>query len=354
MALNIPIGAKIDQNKWNTEWNKFKTQVAQYNKVTIPIKINGQDFQKVVETYKTLKGEVAQVTTILNQNNQVVRNGASTLTRSSEATKDLNGQLQQQKESLKVVTTETKKYSDANGRLVTETKKFNSAGQQVGQTITKIVDDQTKLGKSTQDTANIFERFTKALGKMIVMRATNALINLFSRSVREAVEVVKQFDEAIVEFQKVSDLSGQALENYTQRLGDLGSEVARTRTEMVQASTEFVKSGFSEEQSAQLAKVSEMYRNIADEAMESGESASFIISQMKAFGNETTAFAQHTIDAVNNVSNNMAVSSSDISQALTKTSSAMASLGNTYEETIALVASGSEILTHQSSKVARG
>ena len=354
MALNIPIGAKINQTQWRKEWKKFQSQVTQYSKVVIPIKVNGQDVQKVVQTYKTLNGEIAQTTSMLNKNGNAIGIGRTKLTKYSSSLKDANGLLQQQQESLRVVTTETKKYSDANGRLVTETKKFNSAGQQVGQTITKIVDDQTKLGKSTQDTANIFERFTKALGKMIVMRATNALINLFSRSVREAVEVVKQFDEAIVEFQKVSDLSGQALENYTQRLGDLGSEVARTRTEMVQASTEFVKSGFSEEQSAQLAKVSEMYRNIADEAMESGESASFIISQMKAFGNETTAFAQHTIDAVNNVSNNMAVSSSDISQALTKTSSAMASLGNTYEETIALVASGSEILTHQSSKVARG
>ena len=40
-----------------------------------------------------------------------------------------------------------------------------------------------------------------------------------------------------------------------------------------------------------------MYRNIADEAISSGESASFIISQMTAFdiGAES---AQHIIDAV--------------------------------------------------------
>jgi TP901 family phage tail tape measure protein len=50
----------------------------------------------------------------------------------------------------------------------------------------------------------------------------------------------------------------------------------------------------------------------------------------------------------------MAVSSSDISNALTKTSSAMATLGNSFEETIAMVASGAEIMTGQSSKVARG
>ena len=79
-----------------------------------------------------------------------------------------------------------------------------------------------------------------------------------------------------------------------------------------------------------------------------------VISQMKAFSNDTETFALHTINAINNVSNNMAVSSSDISTALSKTSSAMGALGNTYEQTIALVTSGTEIMQGQASKVARG
>lgn len=75
---------------------------------------------------------------------------------------------------------------------------------------------------------------------------------------------------------------------------------------------------------------------------------------MKAFGDETTTFAEHTINAVNNVSNHMAVSSSDITTALTKTSSAMSVLGNDYNQTIALVTAGAEQMQGQSSKVARG
>ena len=124
--------------------------------------------------------------------------------------------------------------------------------------------------------------------------------------------------------------------------------------EMVASATEFVKSGYSEEDSAKLAQTAELYRNIADSEISSAESANFIISQMKAFGDETEEFATHTVDAVNEVSNHMAVSSSDISNALSKTSSAMGALGNSYEETIALVTAGAEIMQGQSSKVARG
>lgn len=123
---------------------------------------------------------------------------------------------------------------------------------------------------------------------------------------------------------------------------------------MVNSATEMKKSGFSDEQSAELAKVSEMYRNTADVMISSAQSAGFIISQMKAFGNETTEFAQHTIDAVNNVADNMSVSSSDISEGLTKTSSALGALGNNFEQSMAMVAGATEVLHGQASKVARG
>jgi Phage-related minor tail protein. len=123
---------------------------------------------------------------------------------------------------------------------------------------------------------------------------------------------------------------------------------------MIQSATEFKKSGYSDEDSAVLARIAEEYKNIADAELTSSESAGFIISQMKAYGDETEKFAQHTIDAVNNISNNMAVSSSDVSEGLTKSAAGMSALGNTFEETASLVASGSEIMTNQASRVSRG
>jgi uncharacterized coiled-coil protein SlyX len=185
-------------------------------------------------------------------------------------------------------------------------------------------------------------------------RAVTLAINEIIQAFQEAINIVKEFDDAVTEFKKVSDLSGESLDNYTKKLGELGETVARTRAEMVASATEFTKSGYDEDMSANLAQTAELYRNIADAELSSAESANFIISQMKAFGNETEEFATHTVDAVNEVSNNMAVSSSDISTALSKTASAMGALGNNYDETIGLVTAGSEIMQNQSSKVARG
>lgn len=49
-----------------------------------------------------------------------------------------------------------------------------------------------------------------------------------------------------------------------------------------------------------LGQIASMYQNVADEAISAGDSASFIISQMAAFGVEADN-AMHIIDAVNEV-----------------------------------------------------
>lgn len=69
---------------------------------------------------------------------------------------------------------------------------------------------------------------------------------------------------------------------------------------MVEAATEFKKSGYSDDDAAQLALVAQMYRNVADEQLDAGTAANFIVSQMKAF-NLTAEDSQHIIDAVNEV-----------------------------------------------------
>lgn len=54
------------------------------------------------------------------------------------------------------------------------------------------------------------------------------------------------------------------------------------------------------------------------------------------------------------MSNNFAVSSTDIASALTKQSASLAAYGNDINQAIALVTSGTEIMTGQAGKVARG
>lgn len=167
------------------------------------------------------------------------------------------------------------------------------------------------------------------------------------------IDSVFELNSAQIELAKVTDLSGSAMDKYTAQAASLGKEVAKSASEVLSAAGEFAKSGYSEQDALTLSKVALLYTNIADTEVDAAESASMIISQLKAFNIEAEN-SEHVIDAINQVANNFAVGTNDLSTALSKTSSAMSVLGNSFEETIGLVAAGTEIMQGQATKVARG
>ena len=115
---------------------------------------------------------------------------------------------------------------------------------------------------------------------------------------------------------------------------------------------EFRKSGFTDEDSAKLASIAEKYRNIADEEISAGDSASFIIAQMKAFNIEADQ-AEHIIDSVNEVANNFSVSSADLAKNLGNMSEIMAINNVSMEQQIGMLTGVTEI-TRNASSASRG
>ena len=122
---------------------------------------------------------------------------------------------------------------------------------------------------------------------------------------------------------------------------------------MVSAASMFRKSGFNDSDAAILAKVAASYQNVADTAVSAEDAAASIVSQIRAFG-EDASFATHVIDAYNEVANNFSVGTNDLSKAMEIAASGMATYGNSFEQVIGLVTSGTEIMQGRSSQVARG
>ena len=114
---------------------------------------------------------------------------------------------------------------------------------------------------------------------------------------------------------------------------------------------EFRKNGFNDSDAATLAKTATVFQNVSDEAISAGESASFIISQMIAFGIEAEN-AQSIIDKVNETANKFSVSSGDLSKALGIVASTSSAMGNSIDQTLGVVTAITE-QTRNASKSAR-
>ena len=120
---------------------------------------------------------------------------------------------------------------------------------------------------------------------------------------------------------------------------------------MLEASTEFRKNGFNDQDAATLGTLAAQFQNVSDEAITAGDSASFIISQMIAFGVEADN-ASSIIDSVNEVANQFSVSSGDLSKALGNVASTAGAMGNSMEETLGMVTAITE-QTRNASKASR-
>ena len=207
-------------------------------------------------------------------------------------------------------------------------------------------DTSTSAEKTSQSIGDIFTKVSKFGGVTLV-------INELRQSLMEGVDAVRELDAAVTEYKKVSDLTDEGMKSFVSTAREMGLEVGKSATEFIEAGTQFKKMGYSDQESLQLGKVATMFQNIADTAISAGDSASFVNSQMKAF-NMTAEDAQHIIDVTNEVANNMAVGTNDLAKGLTVAGAGLSVLGNDFEQSIALITSGTEILTGRSAQVARG
>lgn len=237
-------------------------------------------------------------------------------------------------------------------QLKVDSQKVSKADKQL-----KSFNDTAKEGQKQADKWNY--SWSKAFQSFTTYMSVTTVFYQVIHTIKDMISEVTDLDGALVELKKVTDLEGESLQKFTKEAYAAGANVAKTGTEMVEAATSFAKAGYNEDQILQLGEVAAMYTNIADEAISSADAADFIIAQLKAFNlesddlNKTLENSYHIIDAVNEVSNNFAVSSSDIATNLGKASSVMANAGNSMEQMIGLMTAGTEV-TRNASKVANG
>jgi chromosome segregation ATPase len=303
---------RTEVNQYKTALGGLVTVTSTYNAQTNElisknreVTTNLQEQTKELEKEKQLK---QQLTTTTREHEQIIQ-------REGESYKAVVKTIQEETHDMGTLTTTITTYKNKLGETVVETQKLDSNGKAVAQTTRTITKELNNAGnnankasngvKNLGDSAeranygvrNLGWSLSDAFSRLANFYLASLPLRALQNGISNAVETVKEFDSALIEFRKVSDLAGESLTRYVAKLAEMGEITGSTMQAMVEASTEFRKSGFTDEDSAKLAVIAEKYRNIADEEISAGESASFIIAQMKAFNIEAGQ-AEHIIDAV--------------------------------------------------------
>lgn len=216
------------------------------------------------------------------------------------------------------------------------------------QTIKPMVDTTT-----ITQTESVMKRLTSSFGELLKLRAGYSVISLFTSAIGQAKQSIIEFDSALTEYNKVTQLSSDGMEKQISKLKGYAKEVGRTTAEMIQGTTGWKKAGFTDEDASILSKVTALYQNTADEVMSTSQATDILTSIIKAYNIQASDSIQVT-DKINKVSADFAVSSGDIGNGLKVASASMSTMGNSLDQTTALLTAGTTIFQHQSSQVARG
>lgn len=169
--------------------------------------------------------------------------------------------------------------------------------------------------------------------------------------VKDMISAVVELDNAMVELNKVFDASKSQLNDVKKQAFEMATSLGSTGTEVIKATTEFKRMGYSIEQSLDLARVATTMTNVAEGITSTTEAASVLVSILKGL-NIDAKYAESILDRINEVSNNNAISFDKLATMLQRSASTMDILGNTLDETIGLLTAGYEVL--QDERVAKG
>lgn len=333
---------------------------------TTKIKVEADGTEKIIKDTRTMKDEFGNVIKTVTTANSQTKTLSSNIEKTTKEQKKFRETLELSVKQMNKMEASSKgtfkEFNRGGSSAVTQTNKLETEMKQLTQEMQKQLVVSGKLDKSTIDSLKQRQKlvnaelqtmkaqnaqsngnFMDSFGKVATFGAVTAGIGAITSAVYKAKESIMEMDAAIVEFTKVSDLSGEKLEGYKNQIIGIGKELGRTGIEVLQTATEFKKAGYSEEDTKTLARVSTLYQNIADEQVSAGQASSFIISQLKAFNIEASE-SERIIDTVNEVSNRFAVSSADLANNLGRSSAVLANSGVTLEKSLGLITAGTEIL----------
>lgn len=218
--------------------------------------------------------------------------------------------------------TKSAKSTDDVKEQVVEFKKVKLAAQEAG-----------RVGESSlQHLGTMFQKFSTWFGiTQIIMTAVD--------SIKKMVSNVVELDSSLVELQKVSNLTGNSLQLFTNKAFDSASEIGRTGKELIDATSEWKRAGYSLESSFELGKASLVLTNVADGIDSVSEASSALIAVLRGF-NMSDASVMGVVDALNEVSNTSPIGFQDLTEGLRRVSGTLAQTGTTLEQTVGLLTGG--------------
>lgn len=206
--------------------------------------------------------------------------------------------------------------------------------------IMKIYNAEVEAGRAGRSFFDTLKNsgFHQIAAQMAGMFGIYDVINV----VKEGINTVRELDTAMTEVRKVSDATEAQYASFQKTISSTAKEIASTNKELLNSSADFLRLGYSLDQTENLAKNATLFVNVGD-GVDINEATEDMITAMKAFDIQAEDSIK-IVDDYNQIGNKFALSATDIGEAMKRSASALETGNNSFEESIALITAMNEIV----------
>lgn len=358
--------ANVNLNKYDKRLDSYNGKVTKYKTTIDRLKDGGwasdayeknvNAVEKAVGKYETLLNELknkdASLVTNkdiekLNEYESSIKKTIATVTNMSAAEKGYNA-VSGQKELDKIhklLNENSKMSSRAKAQIKAFYKEIESGNpsmslDKIHTEIMKIVNAEVEAGRGGKSFFNTLKNsgFHQIAAQMAGMVGVYDVINV----IKQAASTVTELNTQITELAKVSEQSSKQIYADFDSYADIAKEVRGTISDTIAATADWSKNGYSIPDAKQLAEVSQLYKNVGD-GIDIDTANESLISTLKGFKLEAKE-AEHIVDVFNEVSNNEAISSGGIGDALQRSAASFNAANTSLEKSVALVTATNSVL----------
>ena len=358
--------ANVNLNKYDKRLDSYNGKVDKYQATIDRFNDGGWTSDTYLKNVQAVCDAVKQYATLLN-NIKTNQNGIAT----DEDIQNLDKYEKKIKDTIATVTNMSaseKGYNFVSGqkeldkihKLLAENSKMSSEAKtkikayyreiesgnptmsldKIHAEIMKIYNAEVEASRAGRSLKDIFQtsRLHQMVAQVAGMFSFYDLINLG----RQFASTVTDINTQITELAKVSEQSSKQIYADFDSYADIAKEVRGTISDTISATADWSKNGYSIPDAKQLAEVSQLYKNVGD-GINIDEANESLISTLKGFQLEADQ-AEHIVDVYNEVSNNEAISSAGIGEALQRSAASFNAANTSLEKSVSLVTATNSVL----------
>lgn len=203
---------------------------------------------------------------------------------------------------------------------------FSNAINDSATAMAKLESSAQRAQSSTSDLSNGFDG---VISRCASMAASFAIFDQLQNALYSSVDAVKELDSAMTSLQMVTEQSDESIQNMMNGYADMANELGVTLKTVAEGSEEWLRQGFSTDQTEELLKASTMLSTIGD--MGADEASEALTAVLNGFNMQSSA-AMEVVDTLNALDLAYATSSQELATGMQRVASVAESAGVEFQD----------------------